>query len=324
MKGRIRAVGNHERLKITQQIAEARDKGDLSENAEYDAAKEAQGMLEMRISKLKDTIATSKVIDESQLDTSKVSILCTVKLKNNGTKQIQTFTLVPDNEEVILKSGLMHAGNADREVELEKSNILMVGETGTGKTLLAKTIAKELNVPFCIVDATILTEAGYVGEDVESILSRLLMVADYDVERAPKSSDVEKLLKAVDVESPRGQMILSELIDFFDVYGMEELKNKYLSEAKALKCTITDRLNTTIKSNDKVMIGKVMPDYKFTNPINTTAKTLHSVKAKKKLIMFWSSTCSHCEAELPKIIEKYKALQASGGQVIGLSMDADA
>jgi transcription elongation factor GreA len=73
--------------KITQQIAEARDKGDLSENAEYDAAKEAQGMLEMRISKLKDTIATSKVIDESQLDTSKVSILCTVKLKNNGTKQ---------------------------------------------------------------------------------------------------------------------------------------------------------------------------------------------------------------------------------------------
>ena len=61
----------------------------------------------------------------------------------------------------------MHAGNADREVELEKSNILMVGETGTGKTLLAKTIAKELNVPFCIVDATILTEAGYVGEDVE-------------------------------------------------------------------------------------------------------------------------------------------------------------
>ncbi len=62
----------------------------------------------------------------------------------------------------------------------------MVGETGTGKTLLAKTIAKQLNVPFCIVDATILTEAGYVGEDVESILSRLLMVADYDVEKAEK------------------------------------------------------------------------------------------------------------------------------------------
>lgn len=81
---------------------------------------------------------------------------------------------------------LLHAKDENREVELEKSNIIMIGETGTGKTLLAKTIAKELNVPFCIVDATILTEAGYVGEDVESILSRLLMVADYDVEKAEK------------------------------------------------------------------------------------------------------------------------------------------
>lgn len=65
---------------------------------------------------------------------------------------------------------LLHAQDENREVEIEKSNIIMIGETGTGKTLLAKTIAKQLNVPFCIVDATILTEAGYVGEDVESIL----------------------------------------------------------------------------------------------------------------------------------------------------------
>ena len=79
---------------------------------------------------------------------------------------------------------LLHSKDQNREVEIEKSNIIMIGETGTGKTLLAKTIARELNVPFCIVDATILTEAGYVGEDVESILSRLLMVADYDVEKA--------------------------------------------------------------------------------------------------------------------------------------------
>jgi ATP-dependent Clp protease ATP-binding subunit ClpX len=71
---------------------------------------------------------------------------------------------------------LLHAQDENRDVELEKSNIIMIGETGTGKTLLAKTIARELNVPFCIVDATILTEAGYVGEDVESILSRLLPI----------------------------------------------------------------------------------------------------------------------------------------------------
>ena len=73
---------------------------------------------------------------------------------------------------------------SDDGVELEKSNILMVGPTGTGKTLLAKTIAKMLYVPFTIVDATVLTEAGYVGEDVESILSRLLQEADYDVRQA--------------------------------------------------------------------------------------------------------------------------------------------
>lgn len=78
----------------------------------------------------------------------------------------------------------------------------MIGETGTGKTLLAKTIARELNVPFCIVDATILTEAGYVGEDVESILSRLLMVADYDVEKAEKGivfiDEIDKIARKSD------------------------------------------------------------------------------------------------------------------------------
>ena len=66
------------------------------------------------------------------------------------------------------------------DVEIEKSNIIMVGETGTGKTLLARTIAKMLHVPFCIADATVLTEAGYVGEDVESVLTRLLQVSDYN------------------------------------------------------------------------------------------------------------------------------------------------
>lgn len=72
------------------------------------------------------------------------------------------------------------------EVEIEKSNIIMAGETGTGKTLLAKTVAKLLNVPFAIVDATVFTQAGYVGEDVESILSRLLQSADYDVDQAER------------------------------------------------------------------------------------------------------------------------------------------
>ena len=74
--------------------------------------------------------------------------------------------------------------NTDDDVEIEKSNIIMVGDTGTGKTLMAKTIARMLNVPLAIVDATVLTEAGYVGEDVESILTRLLQAADYNVDKA--------------------------------------------------------------------------------------------------------------------------------------------
>lgn len=88
------------------------------------------------------------------------------------------------------------------DVELEKSNILMVGPTGTGKTLMAKTIAKILNVPFTIVDATVLTEAGYVGEDVESILTRLLQEADYDVARAERGivfiDEIDKIARKSD------------------------------------------------------------------------------------------------------------------------------
>ena len=91
---------------------------------------------------------------------------------------------------------------ADNDVEIDKSNILLIGPTGTGKTLIAKTIARLLKVPFTIVDATVLTEAGYVGEDVESILSRLLQVADYDLEAAERGivfiDEIDKIARKGD------------------------------------------------------------------------------------------------------------------------------
>ena len=92
--------------------------------------------------------------------------------------------------------------NDENEVEIEKSNIVLVGETGTGKTLIARSIAKMLNVPFSIVDATVLTQAGYVGEDVESILSRLLQAADYDVAKAQRGivfiDEIDKIARKGD------------------------------------------------------------------------------------------------------------------------------
>ena len=112
----------------------------------------------------------------------------------------------------------------DNEVEIEKSNIVLVGETGTGKTLIARSIAKMLNVPFSIVDATVLTQAGYVGEDVESILSRLLQAADYDVAKAQRGivfiDEIDKIARkgdnpsiTRDVSGEGGQQALLKLLE---------------------------------------------------------------------------------------------------------------
>lgn len=128
-----------ERPKASQAIAEARDKGDLSENAEYDAAKEAQGLLEMKISKMEETVANARIIDESQLDTSKVLVLSTVKLKNQANKMEMKYTLV-----------------AESEANLKQGKISVTSPIGKG--LLGKSVGDvaEVKVPNGIMKLEIL------------------------------------------------------------------------------------------------------------------------------------------------------------------------
>lgn len=135
--------------------------------------------------------------------------------------------------------------------------------------------------------------------------------------------DVDALLKAVDAESPRGQTILSELIEIFDAYGINQLKDKYLNLAKGMKCEINSRLASTLKVNKDTEIGARFPNYTFVKPTNTSAKTLYDVKANKKVVVFWSSTCSHCERDIPQFIEKYQQLKAKGVEIIAFSLDSE-
>lgn len=124
LKDELDLLTSVERPKISSQIAEARDKGDISENAEYDAAKEAQGMLELKISKLKDAIAKAKIIDESKIDTSKIRLLSKVKIKNVKNKATMEYSIVPEGE-ANLKEGKISVDSPIAKALLGKT----VGET---------------------------------------------------------------------------------------------------------------------------------------------------------------------------------------------------
>lgn len=129
LKDELHQLKAHERPSISKQIAEARDKGDLSENAEYDAAKEAQGLLELRISKLEEVMSNARLIDESTLDVSKALILSKVKIKNLSNKAMMTYTLVAENE-ADLKLGKISVDSPIGKGLLGKK----VGETADIKT----------------------------------------------------------------------------------------------------------------------------------------------------------------------------------------------
>lgn len=146
----------------------------------------------------------------SQRKTSQVEASLTVQKPLDIKRFLDEYVIGQDEAKKVLsvavynhyKRLVQQPAKGDQDVEIEKSNIMLVGETGTGKTLLAKSIARMLNVPFCIADATILTEAGYVGEDVESVLSRLLQAADYDVAAAERGivfiDEIDKIARKSD------------------------------------------------------------------------------------------------------------------------------
>lgn len=139
LKDEIHQLESVERPKISAQIAEARDKGDLSENAEYDAAKEAQGLMEAKIAKLKNTLANARLVDDSKIDNSKVYILSTVKIRNTKNNAEVTYTLVAENE----------ANLAEKKISVESP---------IGKGLLGKAVGEiaEVQVPAGIIPFEVL------------------------------------------------------------------------------------------------------------------------------------------------------------------------
>src|SRR5579863_9487574 len=180
------------------------------------------------------------------------------------------------------------------EVELEKSNIIMVGETGTGKTLLAKTLAKILNVPFCICDATVLTEAGYVGEDVESILTRLLQVCNYDVVSAERGivyiDEIDKIARkgdnpsiTRDVSGEGVQQGLLKLLEGTDVLVPPQGGRKH-PEQKLIKVNTQNILficGGAFDGVDKIIARRIN-----TNAIGFNVNKEQQEAAKKNLLQY--------------------------------------
>lgn len=154
-------------------------------------------------------------------------------------------------------------------------------------------------------------------------LLRSILINYLNISGKTPDHATDELMEVLQYESSRGQTVLSEFIDIFDAYGMKEIKQKYLSHAQNLKCTINDRLANTIKANKETSVGATIANYTFVNPINTKEKTLHDVKADKKVIVFWSSSCTHCQTDLPKILEKYPQMKQKKIEVIGLSIDVN-